>query len=91
MLDRIMTTPNSMAPMPISTTRPLYCTAVVAAPITAAHDAPTDLEKQETRTQTGFGPCRSLATSQSAPEGIRTPNLLIRSQMLYPLSYERNC
>ncbi len=22
--------------------------------------------------------------------GIRTPNLLIRSQMLYPLSYERN-
>ena len=29
----------------------------------------------------------------SAPEGIRTPNLLIRSQMLYPLSYGRlfNC
>ena len=29
-----------------------------------------------------------------APEGIRTPNLLIRSQMLYPLSYGRmvfNC
>ena len=26
----------------------------------------------------------------SAPEGIRTPNLLIRSQMLYPLSYGRN-
>jgi hypothetical protein len=25
-----------------------------------------------------------------APEGIRTPNLLIRSQMLYPLSYGRN-
>ena len=24
-----------------------------------------------------------------APAGIRTPNLLIRSQMLYPLSYER--
>ena len=24
-----------------------------------------------------------------APEGIRTPNLLIRSQMLYPLSYRR--
>ena len=23
------------------------------------------------------------------PEGIRTPNLLIRSQMLYPLSYGR--
>jgi hypothetical protein len=27
--------------------------------------------------------------SYSAPEGIRTPNLLIRSQMLYPLSYGR--
>src|SRR5690606_22121168 len=26
----------------------------------------------------------------SAPEGIRTPNLLIRSQMLYPLSYGRS-
>ena len=24
-----------------------------------------------------------------APEGIRTPNLLIRSQTLYPLSYRR--
>ena len=24
-----------------------------------------------------------------APEGIRTPGLLIRSQMLYPLSYRR--
>ena len=24
-----------------------------------------------------------------APAGIRTPNLLIRSQMLYPLSYGR--
>jgi hypothetical protein len=23
--------------------------------------------------------------------GIRTPSLLIRSQMLYPLSYERQC
>ena len=23
--------------------------------------------------------------------GTRTPNLLIRSQMLYPLSYERSC
>jgi hypothetical protein len=31
----------------------------------------------------------SEATSVGAPEGIRTPNLLIRSQMLYPLSYGR--
>jgi len=27
----------------------------------------------------------------SALGGIRTPNLLIRSQVLYPLSYERRC
>ena len=32
---------------------------------------------------------RSPVSTQSAPEGIRTPNLLIRSQMLYPLSYGR--
>ena len=29
------------------------------------------------------------AYTNSALEGIWTPNLLIRSQMLYPLSYER--
>ncbi len=29
------------------------------------------------------------ASELRAPEGIRTPNLLIRSQMLYPLSYGR--
>jgi hypothetical protein len=40
-----------------------------------------DLEKQKT--------AWSQAVSVSAPEGIRTPNLLIRSQMLYPLSYGR--
>ena len=27
--------------------------------------------------------------ASGAPVGIRTPNLLIRSQMLYPLSYGR--
>ena len=32
---------------------------------------------------------REKTASLSAPEGIRTPNLLIRSQMLYPLSYGR--
>ncbi len=32
---------------------------------------------------------RSRAYSGGAPEGTRTPNLLIRSQMLYPLSYRR--
>jgi hypothetical protein len=30
-----------------------------------------------------------MAFLAGAPEGIRTPNLLIRSQMLYPLSYGR--
>ena len=34
--------------------------------------------------------CRCPGTSHGAPVGIRTPNLLIRSQMLYPLSYGRN-
>jgi hypothetical protein len=29
------------------------------------------------------------ALDEGAPGGIRTPNLLIRSQMLYPLSYGR--
>ena len=32
---------------------------------------------------------RNLGLCLSALGGIRTPNLLIRSQMLYPLSYER--
>src|SRR5450759_4019342 len=34
---------------------------------------------------------RVSVSTRSAPEGIRTPNLLIRSQMLYPLSYGRGC
>jgi hypothetical protein len=33
--------------------------------------------------------CKITGSVMSAPEGIRTPNLLIRSQMLYPLSYGR--
>jgi hypothetical protein len=33
--------------------------------------------------------CSVFPLVMSAPEGIRTPNLLIRSQMLYPLSYRR--
>jgi hypothetical protein len=31
----------------------------------------------------------SLVPAAGAPGGSRTPNLLIRSQMLYPLSYRR--
>jgi hypothetical protein len=34
---------------------------------------------------------RKPALTWCAPEEIRTPNLLIRSQMLYPLSYGRSC
>src|SRR5699024_21333 len=35
--------------------------------------------------------CWSGASAICAPGGTRTPNLLIRSQMLYPLSYGRRC
>jgi hypothetical protein len=41
---------------------------------------------------TNWPHCRSMVFSlvrYGAPEEIRTPNLLIRSQMLYPLSYGR--
>jgi hypothetical protein len=34
---------------------------------------------------------KAFRLNTGAPEGIRTPNLLIRSQMLYPLSYGRMC
>ena len=44
--------------------------------------APPDLESDA-----GSQPCDLLRCS--ALGGNRTPNLLIRSQMLYPLSYER--
>src|SRR3954464_11445828 len=33
---------------------------------------------------------RGAVSTRRAPEGTRTPNLLIRSQMLYPLSYGRS-
>ena len=36
-----------------------------------------------------FQESRKVALTCGAPEEIRTPNLLIRSQMLYPLSYGR--
>jgi hypothetical protein len=39
--------------------------------------------------QQGPSPDGQRACDLGALEGIRTPNLLIRSQMLYPLSYER--
>lgn len=58
-------------------------------------DAPAAVS--DPRTQQEPRPCGAArgsdllvsVSTQSAPEGIRTPNLLIRSQMLYPLSYGR--
>ena len=41
------------------------------------------------KTEAKPGICLSHNGKSCAPEGIRTPNLLIRSQMLYPLSYGR--
>ena len=47
-----------------------------------------DPETHETPCCQGVSWSSSVSTVR-APEGIRTPNLLIRSQMLYPLSYGR--
>jgi hypothetical protein len=57
------------------------------------------VETESIRKVAGFGRVADLQAdgrlnSQRflrAPEEIRTPNLLIRSQMLYPLSYGRLC
>ena len=45
------------------------------------------LDRRNARNRRSEGVC--LRFSVCAPVGIRTPNLLIRSQMLYPLSYRR--
>ena len=42
-----------------------------------------------TKIESRLPKCGKPALTCCAPEGIRTPNLLIRSQMLYPLSYRR--
>ena len=60
------------------------------------HVVDDDLPQSQSKTSLILDPandkavatCRS-ATASCAPVGIRTPNLLIRSQMLYPLSYGR--
>ena len=53
---------------------------------------PSAIEPQEDEhtgsSRAGVRACPA-AGSSGAPVGIRTPNLLIRSQMLYPLSYGR--
>ena len=59
-----------------------------------AHTAPGRLRwrRYEQGPHTAFPLLRGLSSvsTQSAPGGIRTPNLLIRNQMLYPLSYGRS-
>ena len=55
------------------------------AALTALQDGESPASGAGDRTLT----CGFVGVSGSALGGIRTPNLLIRSQMLYPLSYER--
>src|ERR1035437_6951297 len=59
-----------------------------------AHRLPVraQVEEERQRPQPAFPLVRawSSVSTQSAPGGIRTPNLLIRNQMLYPLSYGRS-
>src|SRR5690606_39053978 len=62
-------------------------------PTTATTPALPERRLQHTRRrvdpQTAETPCSEGVSCFSAPVGIRTPNLLFRSQMLYPLSYGR--
>src|SRR4051812_8168895 len=50
-------------------------------------DAPLAEALQHIAAPSSSGRGRDAVSTRRAPEGIRTPNLLIRSQMLYPLSY----
>ncbi len=50
---------------------------------------PTETRPQQKPAPVWSGNRPLVPSQQRAPEGIRTPNLLIRSQMLYPLSYGR--
>ena len=61
-----------------------YCAAVIAGRAPRATDPSVGLGTQKPRSH-GW----DLGVRVCALGGIRTPNLLIRSQMLYPLSYER--
>ena len=59
----------------------------------ALNDQPPDVTVHEVEAE--FAERRvkdgtQITKSIGALEGTRTPNLLIRSEMLYPLSYERN-
>jgi hypothetical protein len=81
--------------------RPTICSGRPAAPTSAPCWIDTQVAVVETEVSgkcsaTGVSPnvdqvAASTTSGFCAPEGIRTPNLLIRSQMLYPLSYGRLC
>jgi hypothetical protein len=58
--------------------------ALTPDPGAASFPSPLSREKQKPQVSGWLS-----AVSVCAPVGIRTPNLLIRSQMLYPLSYRR--
>ena len=73
------------------------CSRGVARPSGVLQNAGTTRDSRGARLGAGrkricraspVGAARQIGVStRRAPEGIRTPNLLIRSQMLYPLSY----
>ena len=59
-----------------------HCVALNQGPNEPRFECPTKQDKSKRPLMGVFCFC--------APGGIRTPNLLIRSQMLYPLSYGRS-
>src|SRR3954470_4344478 len=72
-------------PSPTHGTQPSTLDRGSGVPVTRpAPHRPGTAEGPATSSVAGRGPFWSCA-----PVGIRTPNLLIRSQMLYPLSYGR--
>ena len=86
----ISSPPSQERPAPVnsSTTRP-FTPLNPATRAAAPHcQTPRRYSNKVTVTVCGTTPA-VLSVTQGALGGIRTPNLLIRSQMLYPLSYER--
>jgi hypothetical protein len=70
------------------TQEPRRSTGSVSLPLMRIHCI-TAGQRTKRGPRTSPGPSLCLS-QQSAPGGIRTPNLLIRNQMLYPLSYGRS-
>ncbi len=55
----------------------------------AAQSARSARQNRDPRARFRTSEASSSSSTHGAPGGTRTPNLLIRSQMLYPLSYRR--